>query len=252
MFLLGPATAPASPQPFHVLIDPGHGGIDKGAVRGNLKEADIALKVSHKLADILEKDPRFKVSMTRTKDVSVSLPKRTQIANQAKTDVFLSIHINSSTDTRAKGKEFYFQNTLPPDEEALALAARENEAPHEDASDTPDEKDSLSSQSDLKKIFVDLDRNYRIQASSDLSKILHEIWASKGEGRRSTRAIRQAPFYVVSFTDVPSVLVELGFISNPQEGPKLALADYQQELARSLYEGLVKFKETVDKGKPQP
>lgn len=232
---------------LHVLIDPGHGGSDRGAVRGKLREAEIALKVSLLLAEHLRRDSRFRVSLTRTSDENVGLKERVRIAKDRQADLFLSIHLNSSRSRLAEGKEFYFQNQMPADEESMFLAAQENQ---ESASLGEDDNkgDTLSTASDLKRIIEDLRRNQRIHSSSELSQILHEQWTdSHPERNVGSRSIRQAPFYVVVNVPAPSVLVELGFLTHPVEGPRLAKADYQQELARSLYEGLVKYKERIDK-----
>lgn len=237
--------------PLRVTIDPGHGGSDTGASRGHLKESEIALKVSLKLAELLKQDPRFNVSLTRSDDHKVTLSRRVKIAEDAKSDLFISVHLNSSTESRAHGTEIYFQNQLPADEEAMYLVSREHEddetmAPTADTAAAKNEP--LSTKTDLKRILEDLHRNHRIATSSEIGKTLLDTLIAKGAGQKlGSRAIRQAPFHVVSYTTVPSVLVELGFITNPQEGPRLAQADYQNELARTLYEGLAKFKETVDK-----
>ena len=239
------ASAQAAPKPLHVMIDPGHGGHDTGAVKGSLRESVIALKVSQQLADLLRKDPRFKVSMTRTSDQRVSLEKRTELAHEKKADVFVSIHLNSNKDPRARGTEIYFQNQVPADEEALFLASRENEEEGGQASAVAREApkgEALSPRTDLKNILDDLRRNHRITASSDLSKQLIETWSVQPKSKH----IRQAPFYVVSEINIPSILVELGFLTHPQEGPQLGQAAYQAQLARNLYSGLVKYKERVD------
>jgi N-acetylmuramoyl-L-alanine amidase len=243
--------------PLHVMVDPGHGGSDTGASRGDIKESEIALKVSLKLVELLKQDPRFKVSMTRTTDHKVALAKRVQMAENANADLFLSIHLNSSPEPRVHGTEIYFQNQLPADEEALYLVSREHV---EDDGQNIDEKDGdslkaldsvksepISMRTDLKRILEDLHRNHRIVVSSELGKTLLENLVSKSANPHSAnRSIRQAPFHVVSYITIPSVLVELGFITHPQEGPQLAKTERQTELARSLYDGLVKFKETVD------
>ena len=251
--------SPSPTQAMHVLVDPGHGGIDTGAVRGKYKEAEIALKVSLKLADLLKKDPRFKVSMTRETDSHVTLSRRTQIAKDTKADLFLSIHLNSSTDPRAHGKEFYFQNQIPADEEALYLASKENEQDADDLAKADAKAEPrptherLSAEGDVKLIIDDLHRNHRVRASGSLSKILLENWVAAGHGSHlGSHAIRQAPFHVVSTVDVPSVLVEVGYLTNSTEAPLLASAQYQDELAKSLYQGLVKFKETMDKEQSHP
>jgi N-acetylmuramoyl-L-alanine amidase len=251
-------TSPAHAA-FHVLIDPGHGGADTGAVRGGIKEAEISLRVSLKLAEILRRDDRFKVSMTRETDKRLSLPARAEIAKRSQADLFLSVHCNSSTDSRAQGREFYFQNQLPADEEGLYLANKENDesetgdktgdsAKDSDVADSGESvHEKISAKTDLKLILEDLRRNYRIHASSALSKIMYENWMESALPHHGSRVIRQAPFYVVSKVSMPSVLVELGFITHAIEGPRLARADFQDQLAKSLYDGLLKYKETIDK-----
>src|ERR1035437_6359211 len=111
---------------LNVMIDPGHGGRDHGAVKNGILEANITLKVGLKLFDLLKKDRRFHVQLTRSNDDSISLYRRAQMAKSKKADVFLSVHVNSSPDLHAKGAEFYFQNQLPPDQESMFLAHREN------------------------------------------------------------------------------------------------------------------------------
>lgn len=234
----------AGAAPLHVLVDPGHGGSDSGAVRGSLREATIALKVSQLLQQMLKKDDRFQVTMTRETDRKVDLDRRVQIAKDVKADVLLSIHLNTSGDARAHGEEFYFQNMLPVDEDLLYLANRENDDEGDAKTQGPEK---LSSENDVRVILEDLGRHHRIKSSGDLSKTLFENWAAKNMSRVGSHSIRQAPFRVVSGANIPSVLVELGFLSNPVEGPKLAESSYQNSLAKSLYEGLIKFKETMDK-----
>ena len=243
IFAIGFICIHASAAPLHILVDPGHGGSDSGAVRGNLKESTIALKVAKNLADLLKKDERFEVTLSREADRKISLDQRTQIAKDVNADVFLSIHLNTNNDPRVHGEEFYFQNQLPADEDMLFLASREND--EEDTDQQATQK--LSSANDVRVILEDLGRNHRIKSSGDLSKVLFENWAVANGKKIASRSIRQAPFRVVSQVNIPSVLCELGFLSNPTEGPKLAEGAYQIALAKSLYDGLVKFKESMDK-----
>src|SRR5689334_9020050 len=114
--LLSPLYIQASQ--LHVIVDPGHGGTDKGAVYEGLKESEIVLKVARRLVLLLEKDKRFKVTMTRTGDETMSLGERTRLAKDVAGDVFLSIHVNTAGTEKAKGAEIYFQNQMPPDEES--------------------------------------------------------------------------------------------------------------------------------------
>ena len=160
-----------------------------------------------------------------------------------KADLFLSIHANASTDTRAQGVEFYFQNQLPADEESSFLASRENQS-----LTTVEEQveENVTHRGDIAHILEDLKRNHKITSSHDLSRTLLWSWNQTHDSRHS-RPVRQAPFYVVSEVDIPSVLVELGFVSNSIEGAKLNDKTHQDQMAKSLYEGLTEFKPIYDK-----
>jgi N-acetylmuramoyl-L-alanine amidase len=234
----------AAAEPMHILIDPGHGGTDDGAIRGRIREATIALKVSQKLAEYLKNDPRFDVSLTRESDDLVALPQRAKKSNQLNADLFLSIHANASSDVRAQGVEFYFQNQLPADEESSFLASRENQSTTVD--DDANTEEAVSHKGDVAHILEDLQRNYKIAASHELSKTLYWSW-NQNISNKHSRPVRQAPFYVVSEVAVPSVLVELGFVSNPVEGTRLLDPAHQDRMAKSLYDGLVEYKSLYDR-----
>ncbi len=221
-----------------IMLDAGHGGIDAGAVCDHLKESHIALKITKKLGAFLEKDKDFKVLYTRKEDHFVDLDKRVLMSEKKGADIFLSIHINSSPDSRARGKEIYFQNLLPPDEESLYLAKLENDG----KAHNNDEDDSAS---DLQLILQDLKKNHKVLMSSQLSEAIHRNWGVRGIQRQ--RPIRQAPFRVVSKTKIPSVLVEVGYLTNSKEAEKLNDDNYQARVASGLYMGLKEFKELVDK-----
>jgi N-acetylmuramoyl-L-alanine amidase len=256
-----------------VVLDAGHGGHDRGASHGGIFESEIALKITRLVGEKLQASGH-KVLYTRTKDEWISLEKRANIANQARGDLFVSIHLNSSSDSRARGKEFYFQNQVPVDEEALFLANRENQpefehdhetspAKRENASDaTLSEADriqlaglrqaesaripNISNENprirrDLKNILEDLDRSARVRASSELAVALFEEWKSKDPAPQSSgRSIRQAPFFLVSHVAMPSVLIEVGFLSHKRESEKLNTESYQESLANSIAEGIRK------------
>ncbi len=234
----------AASQPMHILIDPGHGGTDDGATRGRIREATIALKVSQKLAAYLKNDSRFDVSLTRESDDLLALPDRAKRSTELKADLFVSIHANASNDARAQGVEFYFQNQLPADEESKFLASRENQSAVAGVHSGLEE--SFSHRGDVAHILEDLKRNYKILASHDLSKTLYWSW-NQNIGSKHSRPVRQAPFYVVSEVAVPSVLVELGFVSNPNEGARLLDPAHQDRMAKSLYEGLIEYKSIYDR-----
>jgi N-acetylmuramoyl-L-alanine amidase len=226
-----------------VVIDPGHGGVDAGAVYGAAKESEISLQVAKNLKELLDKKGGFQTSLTRVSDQNLSLPERVHLAEAAKADLFLSIHTNASPDQKAKGVEFYFQNQLPADEESMYLANNENMMLKE-VSENDGEGD-LSKKSDVLAIIKDLNRHHKMMTSFTLSNYLWNAWYAGG--KKASKSIRQAPFYVISKTSIPSVLVELGFLSNPKESEKLVQPAVQKELAHKIMTGLMNYKEMVDK-----
>lgn len=231
------SSALAAPAPFRVTIDAGHGGVDTGAVSGRVKEADVALQVALALERRLAADPRFRVHLTRDSDRALSLQERVRLADEARSELFLSIHANASPDPRARGVEFYFQNQLPADEEALYLAAIENKLVKE--SETSPSDDDGTGGGDVKAILEDLKRQHRLRTSLEVSRILAAEWRSVDRIVPST--IRQAPFHVVSQENRPAVLIELGFVTHPVEGPRLARKDHQERVADKIYQSLVRF-----------
>lgn len=226
-------------QSLKIVIDPGHGGVDDGAVRGKLREAEIALKISNELATQL-RAKNNEVILTRQSDKAVSLKQRTDLAEKEKADLFISIHANASEDIRAKGVEFYFQNQLPADEEAAFLASKENQAITHDSHQEPGE-------SDVAQILADLQRNHKLQSSFDFSRMLAETWSI--DGTKRSRMIRQAPFYVISQTTMPSVLVEVGFVSHKGEGPLLTTHVHQREIALQIAKAVDEYKEQMGSGR---
>lgn len=229
---------------LHVLIDPGHGGTDSGAKAHGLVESELVLKIGEKLYKKLNQDPRFTVSMTRKKDQFLSLEERVQMSSQKKADVFISLHANSHFDQRARGFEVYFQSHLNPDEQSLYLAQLENRARENSKSASP----SVAPQalSSVEAIKADLQKNALLRQSFKLSKNLALAY---GENKRNS--VRQAPFFVVSENEVPSALVELGFLSNPKEARLLNSKHHQELLVEKLYSGLIQYKEVIDKQKFQ-
>jgi N-acetylmuramoyl-L-alanine amidase len=230
---------------LHVIVDPGHGGIDRGTTREDLKEAETSLDVAKRLVAKLKKNPDFRVTLTRSDDRGLGLAERVRIAEMAGGDLYLSIHLNSSPDTKAKGAEFYFQNQLATDEEAMFLAHRENAAPDPDTArgTYPALKDTKLS---IRPILEDLLDADRINQSSLLAKFLKSHW----RGNKKTSSIHQAPFYVVSEVHMPATLVELGFVTNPEDYKALTDDEYLNRAAQSLYEGLKEYKDSLDKSFP--
>jgi len=243
---LFPALVAASP--LSVMIDPGHGGRDQGAAKNGTPEAEITLAVSHQLRDLLKKDRRFSVSLSREENSTISLYRRARLAKDNKADVFLSIHVNSSPDARARGAEFYFQNQLEPDQESMFLAHKENVAEEGEKTQpiTYDFLDTNTYTPEVATIVNDLLDGDRVRRSSELSKALKAKW--RGSRKSKTNSVRQAPFYVLSQMRTPSSLVELGFLTNPEDYADLTNPQMQKKMAEDLYHGLIAYKESIDKG----
>lgn len=210
---------------FKVVIDPGHGGIDSGAKRGSLKESDIVLNLGQKLAEELKKYPNIQVTLTRSTNFLVPLIDRVNVANNQNADLFLSLHANSSPSQSVMGMEFYFNG------QARSPVLMKSQ---------PNEKSSI-----VEKIKSDLIYFGKTNASLDFSKSMQNQVTDQFTNTRSV--IRQAPFYVVENTDMPSVLIEVGFISNLREARKLITTEYQDELVKTLARSVLEYKEKSDK-----
>lgn len=225
---------------FNVAIDAGHGGVDTGASKNGISESHIALGVSKQLVTILNSDPEFKAFLTRSQDHAMELPARVQSAKRNKSDLFVSIHANSSPDPKSQGMEIYFRNELEADQESLRLASQENQL-----DDLPSRK--LKNKGDLPSILQDMRRSLNTVKSYELSWHLVGNWKVPFSKTRSL-PIKQGPFHVINEQTSPSVLVEIGFVTNEKEAKRLATATYQKEIAQAIYKGLRDYKETLDKG----
>lgn len=243
LFAISATALPLKAVPLKIMIDPGHGGTDSGAVYGKAREADIVLKVAVALKELMaQENSGFEASLTRTNDRNLSLPARVSVAEKQNVDLFVSIHANASKDQRARGVEFYFQNQLPADEDSMYLANLENQKESQALHETASE--DMTSQGDVQAILDDLKRTHKMHQSHELSIALLKAWQP---ATKESNVIRQAPFYVIARTTIPSVLVELGFISNPKESERLMKPAYQKEIAQRIFEGLRAYKEKVDK-----
>lgn len=236
--------------PLRVLVDPGHGGKDQGAVRGEVLESEITLNVSRLLHKRLESDRRFKSGLTRDGDRFLSLNERAHLARTLKADVFISIHVNSNPDARARGAEFYFQNQLPPDEESLRMAHLLNSGDAETSAAQYEFLERSDYPVEVSSILTDLLDGHRILKSSRLSTSLKTEW--KGSRKTASNSVRQAPFFVLSEIKVPAALVELGFLTNEDDLKQLQDPVRQRQMADDLYHGLVRYKESLDKPRSNP
>ena len=216
-----------------IIIDPGHGGRDYGAP-GYLKgiyEKDIALQISRRLAKMIRRELKCQVFMTRNSDKFLTLEERTAIANTKSADLFISIHTNSHRDRNVFGIETYFLN-LATDDEAIRVAAIENAT-------------STKNISDLQNILFDLVQNAKINESSRLAGHVQGAMISVLKSRRYSRindkGVKQAPFYVLLGAQMPAVLVETSFISNPRECKRLINPKYQERLCEAIVDGIKKY-----------
>ncbi len=214
-----------------VVLDPGHGGKDPGAIGpSGLKEKDVVLAVAKELAKLLEEEPGVKVYLTRRDDSFISLNQRTGIANQIGGDIFISIHANAGYSKEASGVETFFNSRYSYGEGAEAVAARENVSlGSEDVSE------------EAKAIFWDLIQDRYRNESNDLSHLV------QGELSETTdlenRGVKSAPFYVLRGAAMPAILVEIGFISNPWEERKLKGEDFRKRIALGIFKGLKAYLE---------
>jgi N-acetylmuramoyl-L-alanine amidase len=238
--------------PLTVLIDPGHGGRDRGTTRQDVHEAQITLEVANDLRALLQKNSQFEVRMTRSTDTTISLNERSRLAKANEADIFVSIHVNSSPDLHARGAEFYFQNQLPPDEESMYLAHQEEqlEGGNKTQPMVYPTLDPSPYSAEVTAILKDLLDGSRVQRSSDLIRSLRSHWT--GPHKSQSSGIHQAPFHVLSQMHVPSVLVELGFLTNPRDYQLLVNSAEQKKMAGDIYRGLVAYKESLDKGRQYP
>jgi N-acetylmuramoyl-L-alanine amidase len=214
-----------------IVIDPGHGGHDTGTVGPNgLEEKDLVLDVGRRLGKLLETRLGAEVVYTRKDDTFIPLETRTAIANQARSDLFVSIHANSSQDPEARGVETYYLNfTSSP--EALEVAARENAV---------SEKSIFELQDLVKKIAMKEKIEESREFAGDVQESLHSGLALKSPAIRD-RGVKKAPFIVLIGANMPSILAEISFVSNPTDEHRLSTSEYRQRIAESLYRGIAKY-----------
>jgi len=221
-----------------IVIDPGHGGHDPGAMGPNkLCEKDVVLDVALKLKKILSEDPNFEVYLTRDRDVFLKLEERTAIANSKNADLFVSIHANASPRKDAKGIETYFLNWTD-DMGSMKVAARENQISLKKMRSMKKEMDVLDIE------LADLKRDHKRDESNKLANYIQMTMT--GEMNRNYSHItdlkvKWAMFYVLFGAQMPSVLVEVSFISNPLEEKLLSKNSYREDLARSIASGIKRY-----------
>jgi N-acetylmuramoyl-L-alanine amidase len=219
-----------------VAIDAGHGGEDRGAIgyRG-LQEGEVNLEIAKLLESQLDLMPGVSAFLTRSDDYFIPLRKRIEIARRYQADIFVSIHCNASRDHGATGTEIYFLSlTSATDEAARSLAEKENAADLVGGV-TPETGD------DLLSILFDLRQNDTIRRSSELAEILLD--GVSADSRLTSRGVKQAGFVVLKAPEIPSVLVETAFVTNPREASILRDPQFQTKFAEMLADGIARYRD---------
>jgi N-acetylmuramoyl-L-alanine amidase len=247
--LVQPASAP---QPTHdgqstltrtlglkisrIVIDAGHGGHDTGTVGPTgLMEKDLCLDVALRLGKLFEEKLRTEVIYTRSDDTFIPLEDRTRIANDEKADLFVSIHANSSPDKASRGIETYYLN-LKGSAEAMEVAARENAT-------------SQQNIHDLEDLVKRIARTEKIDESKELAEDIQDSLSKRVQRTAKTvrnRGVRKAPFVVLIGADMPSILTEISFLSNPSDEQLLKKPEHRQRIAEGVYQGVAQYLESMN------
>jgi N-acetylmuramoyl-L-alanine amidase len=220
-----------------IVIDPGHGGHDTGTIGpSGLMEKDLCLDVALRLGKIIEQRlPGADVIYTRSDDTFVPLEERTDIANQAKADLFISIHANSSRDPGARGIETYYLN-MKGSAEAMEVAARENATAQEGVHD-------------LQNLVKKIAQTEKIDESKEFAEDIQDSLAKRvpksGKSVRN-RGVRKAPFVVLIGADMPSILTEISFLSNAADEKLLKQPEQRQKVAEGLYQGIASYLQSMN------
>ena len=218
-----------------IIIDPGHGGKDPGTCSpSGLKEKDIVLDVALRVAKALREKPGYEVILTRDRDVFIPLEERTAMANAKEADLFLSIHVNAAPNHEARGIETYVLD-LASNKDAMRLAAMENAT-------------SAKQISDLQSILLDLMQNSKINESLKLAGLVQEgmvTGLNKKFSGVSNLGVKKAPFVVLIGAQMPAILTEIAFLSNPEEEKRLKDDAYLAGIANHLSGGVVQYAESM-------
>ncbi len=242
--LVGKAPPASREATFVVVLDPGHGGDQDGALAPDgSKEKDLTLQIAQRTGAALRKRG-IRVVLTRTGDLSVPLANRAAIANAIKADVFLSIHLNSMPTAEQRrhtsGIETYFLSADATDEHATAVAAREN-------ADRLAGEDAIDPADPVAAILSDLADADTLAGSSRLAYDIHEkLVASLGA---EDRKVKQAPFYVLAGARMPAALLELGFISHEADAARLETRGYQEQIAQAVADAVQAYRQETKRAR---
>jgi N-acetylmuramoyl-L-alanine amidase len=227
--------SPARDSRWHVIIDAGHGGKDPGAIGvSGVIEKDVVLDIARRLRDLMQREREWRVTLTRDTDVFIPLEERTAIANASGADLFVSIHANAAERSDAHGIETYFLD-LASDEQSMRVAARENAT-------------TVSKVNTLQRILRDLSMTSKRNESSLLAgSVQRAMVHAPGAGKNGRDlGVKHAPFLVLMGAEMPSILVETGFLSHPGEERKLADPKYRAQAARAIFSGIKAYLATTN------
>jgi N-acetylmuramoyl-L-alanine amidase len=218
-----------------IVLDPGHGGNDTGTIGpGGLMEKDLVLDVTKRLGELIESRLGSEVVYTRSDDTFIPLEERTRIANQEKADLFLSIHANSSPARLSSGVETYYLN-FTTDRSALEVAARENAS-------------SQMSVHELRDVVQKIALRDKVDESREFAaRVQRSLYAAsvKTNNKARDRGVKKAPFVVLIGAKMPSVLAEIGFVSNPKDEALFKKPEHRQKLAEALFRGIQQYASTL-------
>jgi N-acetylmuramoyl-L-alanine amidase len=235
---------------FTIVLDAGHGGEkDPGATRkyddlGTVREKDITLAIVLKLGRMLEKNKEYKVIYTRKEDFYPSLGDRTDLANNSKADLFISVHVNSTASkiATATGTETFVQGPNQ-NKTNLEVAKRENDVVFLDDKDR-ERFASYDPSSPESLIALKVNQSKYLMASLTFGALVEENFVNKD--KRYSRGVMQKDLHVLRMNAMPSVLIETGFINNPEDARYLASDNGQDEVAASIFDAIIKYKKTID------
>ncbi len=234
-------TAGATPRNIRVMIDPGHGGKDPGALGPRkVREKDVVMQISRRLQTLINQMPGYEAKLTRTGDYFLALRQRTRLAREYNADLMISVHADAFANPKARGGSVYaLSNNGATSEAARWLAARENQADLIGGLTgvSLDDKDEV-----LAGVLLDLSMTASMKASLEVGDAI--LKSMKHVGKLHKKRVERARFVVLKSPDIPSILVETGFISNPDEARKLASRDYQESMAEAIRKGVSNYFET--------
>lgn len=223
-----------------VIIDPGHGGVDPGAIRGKIQEKRVVMAVAEEVRRQLLSSKRYRVVMTRERDIFVELRDRVKIAQEHQGDIFISIHADTHPKRETRGASIYTLSERASDKEAARLAAKENKV------DIVGGLDLASYSPDTGNILLDLTRRRTMEESSIFAGMLMSQFRNNKIGMQPIKTHRFAGFAVLKAPDVPSVLVELGYLSNASDRKMLLSDKFRKKIGQAILASLDEYFRHVD------